>query len=210
VYLTPGSYTFVISHRYSADGGVSESLAYGIFNTNTNTWVCSRTIVPSNRWTRTSFTCTISSAGNYRVMVNLVVSTASARGKTVDYQIDYVGLYGLSGTFTGSVLEVRNNDFQPYYAVLALDPTLSDMSTVVSCDITIDGSTRAIQIRNGYALSSTTSEVPINQWSSIPINVDATVTSGTSTLYLTLKYCTIPGGNSVCVYYPLTIVLSSG
>jgi len=143
-------------------------------------------------------------------MINLVVSTNAAAGKTVDYQIDYVGLYGLSASFTGSVLEVRNNDFQPYYAVLALDPTLSDMSTVVNCDITIDGSTRAIQIRNGYALSSTTSEVPINQWSSIPINVDATVTSGTSTLYLTLRYCTVPGGNGVCVYYPLTIVLSSG
>jgi len=209
VYLSPGSYMFVIRHRYSADGGVFETLRYGIYDTNTNTWICSRTSIPYS-WIETSFTCYITSAGNYRVMINLVVSTNAASGKSVDYQIDYIGLYGLSASFTGSVLEVSNNDSRPYYAVLILDPTLSNMSTVASCNITIDGSTRAIQIRNGYALSSTTSEVPINQWSSIPINVNATVTWGTSTLYLTLRYCTLSGGDGVCVYYPLAIALSTG
>jgi len=142
-------------------------------------------------------------------MVEIEASTPANNAKNFKVYIDNFTITSTGGVFNGTILQVYNQDSQSYYAVLTLDATASTYSNIISCNITL-GYSKPIQIQNGQIVTSVTSEASVDPQSAVPINVDATVTNGTSTLNLTLRYCTLPGGNGACVFYPLTITLNSG
>jgi len=194
---------------------VSYNVTFGLYNSTTGTLVagCNNETsrVTWNNWTEAHVVCTPPQAGVYLAMFNITVSNNSGNQKTAYFYLDYFSIVptGGYGSFNGPVLQVYNQDSQSYYAVLTLDATTSTYSNITSCNITL-GNSAPIQIRNGQIVTSVTSEASVAPQSAVPINVNATVTAGTSTLHLTLRYCTLPGGNGACVFYPLTITLNSG
>jgi len=202
---------------YTNDTGndVPYSVKFGLYDPEARTWVagCSNetTGITWKKWNETYVVCTPPQAGMYQAMFNVTVTNNSGNQKTAYFYLDYFSIVpaGGYGSFNGPVLQVYNQDSQSYYAVLTLDATASTYSNIISCNITL-GYSKPIQIRNGQIVTSNTTEVQVDPQSAVPINVDAIVTNGTSTLNLTLRYCTLPGGNGACVFYPLTITLNSG
>jgi len=193
------------------DGGVNLNIIYGLYNSTSSSWICYGTASYSPTLKTTSLVCTPVS-GTYNAMVEIDASTNASQNanKNFTVYIDNFTITTSGGAFNGTVLQVYNQDSQPYYAVLTLDNATSTYSSITSCNITL-GNSAPIQIQNqnGQVVTSSTSEVQVAPQSAVPINVDATVTAGTSTLNLTLRYCTLPGGNGACVSYPLTITLNS-
>jgi len=190
-------------------GGVSLTITYGLKDPTTGSWVCSSTAPRSSTWYVASFVCTPTASGTYYATVEIQITHTPAVDRPLEVDIDYFTITASRDSFNGTVLQVYNQDNQPYYAVLILDTTSSTYSNINSCNITLSNSA-PIQIRNGQIVRNNTSEASVDPQSAVPINVDATVTNGTSTLNLTLRYCTLPGGNGACVFYPLTITLNSG
>jgi len=191
------------------DQPISLSITFGLYNP-ARGWVCSNTTSPSSTttWRTVPFVCT-PTAGTYYAMLEIIATTKANATKSLKVDIDYFTITSTGGVFNGTVLQVYNQDSQPYYALLTLDATTSTYSNITSCNITLSNSA-PIQIQNGQIVTSVTSEASVDPQSAVPINVDATVTNGTSTLNLTLRYCTLPGGNGACVSYPMNITLNSG
>jgi len=191
------------------DKPISLSITFGLYNP-ARGWVCSNTtsLSSTTTWCTVPFVCT-PTAGTYYAMLEIIATTTANATKSLKVDIDYFTITSTGGAFNGTVLQVYNQDSQPYYALLTLDATASTYSNIISCNITL-GNSEPIQIRNGQIVTSSTSEVQVANQTAVPINVDVTVTGGTSSLNLTLKYCTLPGGNGACVFYPLTITLNSG
>jgi len=143
-------------------------------------------------------------SGSYRLRAYITVTSMRRFTIYIDYL--YVSVYN----FTSAVLYVYNRDSQPYYAKLMLNSVIGLNPQSLFCEIDI-GDSQPIQIRSGQIVAGETSEVVLSSGSFTPINVKCLTTSrGSYTLTLTLRYCTVSGGNGVCVYYPLTIVLSAG
>jgi len=113
-------------------------------------------------------------------------------------------------SFSNAILNVYNQDSQPYYAKLTLDSVAGSNPQILHCEISLGGS-QPIQIRGGQIVGSETPEVVLTPGSSTPINVKClTMSSGSCALNLTLRYCTLSGGDGACVFYPLTITLTAG
>ncbi|MEM4758688.1 MAG: hypothetical protein QW073_05160 [Desulfurococcaceae archaeon] len=107
---------------------------------------------------------------------------------------------------------LRVNASQALYARLILDAYTAPES--LNLDIWIEGSTKStnILVRSGVPISTLTSIVQLNtgQENSIAVSGHFTATGQTATLHLKLELCTLPGGGGACVYYSVTLTLSSG
>ncbi|MEM2208357.1 MAG: hypothetical protein QXG17_06685 [Sulfolobales archaeon] len=113
--------------------------------------------------------------------------------------------------FTTEAQVLRVNVLQLLYARLLLD-SLSVPSTL-NLDIWIEGaatSTR-IEIRKGNPISTSTSTVQLDLGlgNTIHLRGNFTTVNQVATLNLKLEICTMPGSMGACVYYPITLDLTS-
>ncbi|MEM1668612.1 MAG: hypothetical protein QXM53_08150 [Thermofilaceae archaeon] len=113
--------------------------------------------------------------------------------------------------FTTEARVLWVNVFQLLYARLLLD-SLSAPSTL-NLDLWIEGaatSTR-IEIRNGNPISTSTSIVQLNLGlgNTIHLRGNFTTVNQVATLSLKLEICTMPGSMGACVFYPITLDLTS-
>jgi len=207
-----------ISARFiTPDAGrdVPYTVTFGLYDPASGMWVegCYKSIpgVTWRDWTEDYVVCTPPRDGEYLALFNVSADNGTGATKTARMYLDYFSIVVVGGYagFSGAVLEVYNQDYQPYYAVLILDAEASTYGNITSCNITLGEST-PIWIQNGRVVSDATSEVRVDPQSAAPVYVNASVTGGTSTLYLTLKYCTLSGGDGACVFYPLVINLAAG
>jgi len=207
------SYTVTISIRYriyQINRG-SIYIIYGLYNPTTNSPIpgCYKqttTYTGTTNWIPDSISCSIV-PGSYRLRAYISIN----RVRTFTVYIDY--LYVSVYSFSGAVLNVLNQDSQPYYAKLTLDSVTGSNPQSLYCEISL-GDSQPIQIRGGQTIVSETPEVVLPSSNSpsnfIPINTKCLATSrGSHTVTLTLKYCTLPGGDGACVFYPLTITLAT-
>jgi len=185
----------------------SISITYGLFDSATNSWICSKsyTYRRVTDWIPDSVVCNINVASSYRLRAYISINNVVNFIVDIDYL--YVSVY----SFGGAVLNVFNQDSQPYYAKLTLDSVAGLNPQSLYCEISLGGS-QPIQIRVGQIVASETlPEVVLSTNSSTSINVKCLVTSsGSYALNLTLRYCTLSGGGGACVFYPLTITLTAG
>jgi len=205
------SYTITIYIRYRIyyiNRG-SIYIIYGLYNPATGSWIpgCSKqtpTYTTTTNWIPDSFSCSVA-PGSYRLRAYIYINRVRSFTVYIDYL--YVSVY----SFSGAVLNVFNQDSQPYYAKLALDSVAGSNIQNLYCEVSL-GNSQSIQIRGGQTIVGETSEVVLPSSNSpsnpIPINVNClTTSSGIYSLNLTLRYCTLPGDGGACVFYPLTITL---
>jgi hypothetical protein len=120
-----------------------------------------------------------------------------------------------NGNLTGIIfLSVSNNDFsKPYYARLILDSSTSTISGL-TCNVTIYTSTitsTPITVSSGQVVSSATSfiQIPAGGSANLSFTGYASSTGLTMRLNMLLEYCSQPGEQGVCVYYPVSLTLNS-
>jgi len=177
-------------------------IEFGIYDPNTGSWICSwgSEYTTTIGWQSPSIPCSVP-PGTYQIRAEIWVNQIVRFDIGIDYL--YISIY----SFSGAVLNVNNRDSQLYYAKLTLDYVRGSNPQSLYCEINI-GNSQPIQIRGGQIIAGETSEVVLSASSSILINTKCLATSrGSYTLSLTLRYCTLPGGDGVCVFYPLTITL---
>jgi len=182
-------------------------IKFGIYDPGTNSWVCSwgSFFYGTTDWLSPSIQCSVP-PGTYQIRAEIWVNEIDRFDIRIDY-LTFVSAYMYS--FSGDVLYVYNMDSQPYYAKLVLVSATGSNLGSLSCEIRL-GYSDPIEISSGVVNVGETSETDLPPGESIPINVNCLATSeGSSTLTLTLKYCTLPGGGGACVFYPLTITLTT-
>lgn len=180
-------------------------------------WVTVGSLSTSAGYTTRTFTVTnISSDRDYYVVGGIVVYTSWVGG-TVDYYIDYIqlSLETAEYAFSNSVLDLNVTAGGPYYAWLTV--TGIDAQPDLDCNITLINLTSyrssPITVSNGVLVTANTSEVLLPQPSSalyVSGSIEVSLVKGSainSTINLTLTYCSLPGGEGVCVSYPITLVL---
>jgi len=120
-----------------------------------------------------------------------------------------------NGNSTGIIfLSASNNDSsKPYYARLILDVSTSVVSGL-TCDVTLYTSTTTstpITVSSGQVVSSATSfiQVPAGGSANLSFTGYASSTRLTMRLNMLLEYCSQPGEQGVCVYYPVSLTLNS-
>lgn len=115
----------------------------------------------------------------------------------------------LGGSMTTQFLLV--NSSQPLYARLILDNALAPPS--LSVDVWLEGASTstAIRITNGVPVETETSlvQMKLGLNNSMVLSGGFSASGQTAVLYLRLALCTSSEQNPVCVYYPITLSLSS-
>jgi hypothetical protein len=111
-------------------------------------------------------------------------------------------------------LSASNNDSsKPYYARLILDSSTSTVSGL-TCNVTLYNSTTTstpITVSSGQIVSSATSfiQIPAGGSANLSFTGYASSTGLTMRLNMLLEYCSQPGEQGVCVYYPVSLTLNS-
>jgi hypothetical protein len=111
-------------------------------------------------------------------------------------------------------LSASNNDSsKPYYARLILDVSSSIVSGL-TCNVTLYNSTTTstpITVSSGQVVSSATSfiQIPAGGSANLSFTGYASSTGLTMRLNMLLEYCSQPGEQGVCVYYPVSLTLNS-
>uniref|UniRef100_A0A7J3Y091 Uncharacterized protein n=1 Tax=Thermogladius calderae TaxID=1200300 RepID=A0A7J3Y091_9CREN len=120
-----------------------------------------------------------------------------------------------NGNSTGIIfLSASNNDSsKPYYARLILDSSTSTVSGL-TCNVTLYTSTATstpITVSSGQIVSSATSfiQIPAGGSANLSFTGYASSTGLTMRLNMLLEYCSQPGEQGVCVYYPVSLTLNS-
>ena len=112
------------------------------------------------------------------------------------------------------ILKIYNNDVKPYYIRLILD-TSSSISPYLTLNITIALSPSAtadpIRVVSGSVVAGSSGWISLSGGSYAYIYVSGYYTSSgqSSTLNLYLEYCSLSNENSVCVFYPIQMVINS-
>jgi len=112
------------------------------------------------------------------------------------------------------ILIITNHDGKPYYLRLVLVGSTSIIQATLTLHVFLETSlstSTPIEIVAGSIVSSETSWVTILAGANTYIRIEGYhSTSGqTSRLTMLLQYCTLPGEQGVCVYYPVELVVSS-
>jgi len=111
-------------------------------------------------------------------------------------------------------LRVRNVDAKAYYARLLLDPS-STIASELTLNATLASSPTAmaspIRISSGNVSSDSTGWLALGPGSTAYVYLSGyhSSTGRSSTLRLLLQYCTLENGGGACVFYPITLVLTS-
>jgi len=108
---------------------------------------------------------------------------------------------------------INNDSLKPYYARLILDSSTSAISGL-TCNVTLYNSTTTstpITVSSGQVVSSATSfiQVPAGGTANLSFTGYASSTGLTMRLNMLLEYCSQPGEQGVCVYYPVSLTLNS-
>ncbi|MEM4919751.1 MAG: hypothetical protein QXQ35_00260 [Candidatus Nezhaarchaeales archaeon] len=120
-----------------------------------------------------------------------------------------------SSLATTSAIFVRavNVDSKSYYArlILSSQSILDQLYANISLISPQSYTTTNITIVNGVATSNLTSWIEIKPSSNINAVLSAYFpsTDRSATLYMLLEYSTLPGGEGVCVYYPIELNLNA-
>ena len=148
--------------------------------------------------------------GRYYAVVGLY--TVSLISFTVEMLIDWVNLYvnTSESTYSGPILKI--NASERIHASLLLKSLDSPGGLNVEITLTnLTSTSTPITVENSIVTSSSTSEVifdvPPPGYTSGRINISTSKVQGNHTLWLELRYCTLPGSLGPCVYYNITLTI---
>lgn len=116
-----------------------------------------------------------------------------------------------STTTIVAFIRVINVDTKPYYARVFLSPLSNLDQLTANISIVSGAPVTNITIVNGMIISHATSWITIQPGTTINLVLSAYFPSpgNAATLYMFLEYCTLPGEQGVCVYYPIRLDITA-